>query len=82
MKNTISEFLGRDWNDNNVHVYIGDEVECPDLSDVSLVVKKYSCKGKSMGCLGVIGPTRMHYDKTVNVVDKMADTMTNFLNQL
>ena len=80
LKEELTSFLDRGLDEEKIHIYIGEEIQCGQLSDFSMVVKQYSLQGRPMGCVGVIGPTRMHYEKTVGVVSRLADTMTEFLN--
>jgi len=82
LKEALAGFLDRGLDGEDTHVYIGDEIDCGELADVSIVVKKYSLGGRPMGCLAVIGPTRMHYGQTVGIVNHLADSVTHFLNEL
>ncbi|GHO43524.1 hypothetical protein KSX_16870 [Ktedonospora formicarum] len=52
------------------------------MKDVSLVVARYGQEGKVGGLLGVIGPTRMQYDRAIAVVRYMANVMNELLSEL
>jgi len=78
-KRHLADFFEQDPDDGQTHIYIGEEVPCDDLSDVSVVVRKYHRRGNPMGCLGVIGPTRMNYNRAVNVVNGLAETVSDYL---
>jgi len=52
-------------------VVIGAEHRLPDLRPFSLVAASY-VDGRSVGSVGVIGPTRMHYSRAINVVESAA----------
>ena len=47
---------------------IGGEHGKPELEDLTIVTANYSV-GSLQGAVGVIGPTRMPYDKVVSIVD-------------
>lgn len=80
-KQDLADILERDLEAQGVQVHIGREVHCGDLSGISMVVKEYSAGGRPIGCLAVIGPTRMKYERTISVVNKLADSVTDFLKR-
>ena len=80
-KRELAEILERDLKAGGIHVHIGGEVHCGGLSGVSMVVKEYSVDEEPIGCLAVIGPTRMRYERTIGVVRKLADSITEFLSR-
>jgi heat-inducible transcriptional repressor len=55
-----------------VQIFIGEESGYQVLDDCSVVTATYTAEGKVLGVLGVIGPTRMPYDRLVSVVDVTA----------
>ncbi|MEZ5290444.1 MAG: heat-inducible transcriptional repressor HrcA [Vicinamibacterales bacterium] len=61
-----------------VAVVIGAEHQDPQLHGCSLVVASYG-DGAGRGAVGVIGPTRMHYSRAINVVDGAAAAVARFL---
>lgn len=61
-----------------VAVVIGAEHPDPQLRGCSLVVASYGDAGRR-GAVGVIGPTRMHYSRAINVVDGAAVAVERFL---
>jgi heat-inducible transcriptional repressor len=72
--------LGEIVNDENtgVSVRIGHET---GLGDVSIVTATYSAGGKDLGKIGVIGPTRMQYDKVLSVLDQVGKTLTDIFTE-
>ncbi|MFY8129953.1 MAG: heat-inducible transcriptional repressor HrcA, partial [Burkholderiaceae bacterium] len=48
---------------------------------MSVVTAQYTVDGRIVGTLGVIGPTRMAYDRVVPIVDMTAKLLTNALSQ-
>ncbi len=67
-------------NDENsgVSVRIGHET---GLGDVSIVTATYSSGGRDLGKIGVIGPTRMQYDKVLSVLDQVGKTLTDIFTE-
>ncbi|MGI9304003.1 MAG: heat-inducible transcriptional repressor HrcA [Gammaproteobacteria bacterium] len=55
-----------------VQIFIGQESGHVGLEECSLVTAPYSVDGQVMGVLGVVGPTRMAYDRVIPVVDVTA----------
>jgi heat-inducible transcriptional repressor len=68
--------------DNGVQVIIGGENAWDEMKDVSLVVARYGQRGKVGGLLGVIGPTRMQYDRAIAVVRYMTNVMNELLAEV
>lgn len=67
---------------SGVLVTIGEENQYEELRDYSVVTATYSIGGRTLGTLGIIGPTRMEYSKAVSVMDFMAKTLSGYLTQL
>lgn len=63
-------------------ILIGRESKVRGLNDMSVVTRGYRIKGNVIGRLGVIGPTRMSYDRIVPIVNFLADTLTGMLSEL
>lgn len=63
-----------------VRIYIGGESQLVPVEELSVVSAPYEIDGKVVGTLGVIGPTRMPYDKVIQVVDITAKLVTNALS--
>ncbi len=55
-----------------VQIFIGEESGFEVLGNCSVVTAPYSVAGQVLGVLGVIGPTRMAYDRVIPVVDVTA----------
>jgi heat-inducible transcriptional repressor len=58
-----------------VRIFIGEESGIAPLEQVSLVTAPYTVGGRVLGVLGVIGPTRMAYDRVIPVVQAAADVL-------
>lgn len=64
--------------DDRVMIRIGSENPSQDLSEYSVVTRKYTV-GHVTGTIGLIGPTRMNYARAVGLVDAMAATINSYL---
>lgn len=65
---------------NGVQLFIGEESGYQVLDECSLVTAPYSVEGEIIGVLGVIGPTRMAYDRIIPIVDATARLLGAALN--
>ena len=63
-----------------VQIFIGGESEMVPLDECSLVTAPYSVDGKVVGTLGVVGPTRMAYERVVPIVDITAKLLSSALS--
>ncbi|MDO4552045.1 MAG: heat-inducible transcriptional repressor HrcA [Bacillota bacterium] len=63
--------------DSGVMITIGDEHTDEVMRDCSLITATYRINGKLMGKLGVIGPTRMKYDKVTSIIEYMTENISN-----
>lgn len=74
-KDRLVELLTRYIEAPGVTVLIGTENPSPDLHPFSVVASTYQDGGRT-GAIGVIGPTRMRYQKSINIVDGVAQVVT------
>jgi len=63
-----------------VRIYIGGESKVVPFEELSVVTAPYEVDGRIVGTLGVIGPTRMPYDRMIQIVDITARLMGNALS--
>jgi heat-inducible transcriptional repressor len=68
-KRFMLKMLDKSINASGVQVFIGEESGFQILEDVSVVTAPYRLDSDMIGVLGVIGPTRMAYDRVVPIVD-------------
>ena len=59
----------------------GEESGMAPFGGCSLVAAPYGVDGKVLGVLGVIGPTRMAYERVIPMVQTTAQVLTAALNQ-
>ena len=63
-----------------VQIFIGSEAGLSPLDDCSVVTAPYEVDGQLVGSVGVIGPTRMAYERVIPIVDITARLLTNALS--
>ncbi|WP_342616466.1 heat-inducible transcriptional repressor HrcA [Rhodoferax sp. GW822-FHT02A01] len=63
-----------------VRIYIGGESQVVPFEELSIVSSPYEVDGKVVGTLGVIGPTRMPYDRMIQIVDITSKLVSNALS--
>jgi len=64
-----------------VRIFIGGESLVVPFDELSVVSAPYEVNGQVVGTLGVIGPTRMAYDRMIEIVDITSRLVTNALSQ-
>jgi heat-inducible transcriptional repressor len=79
-KQEVLRLLDQCINTEGVQIFIGNESGYQIFDECSVVTSSYSIAGKSLGVLGVIGPTRMQYDRIIPIVDVTAKVMGAVLN--
>lgn len=80
-KRQILDLLDRSIHADGVQVFIGGESGFGILDDCSVVTAPYQLDDDTIGVLGVIGPTRMAYDRVVPIVDITARLLRSALDQ-
>ena len=63
-----------------VRIYIGGESRVVPFEELSVVTAPYEIDGQVVGTLGVIGPTRMAYDRMIQIVDITSRLVGNALS--
>ncbi len=74
-KREILQLLERTLQAPGVRIFIGEETGLAPLDGVSVVTAPYMAGGQVLGVLGVIGPTRMAYERIIPVVQAAADAL-------
>jgi len=71
-KRELLQLLERTAKAPGMRVFIGEETGLAPLEGMSLVSAPYGIEGRMLGVLGVIGPSRMAYDRVIPVVEATA----------
>ncbi len=79
-KRDILHLLDQSMCAQGVQIFIGEESGYQALDNCSVVAAPYSVDGDAIGVLGVIGPTRMAYDRVIPIVDATARILGAALN--
>jgi heat-inducible transcriptional repressor len=80
-KTRLLQLLDISGRAQGVQIYIGGESKLVPLDELSLVVAPYEVDGQVVGTLGVIGPTRMAYERVIPIVDITAKLLSNALSR-
>lgn len=81
-KRDILHLLEQAINAKGVQIFIGEESGYEVLDNCSVVTSPYEVEGEIVGVLGVIGPTRMNYERVIPIVDITAKMLGSALNSL
>ena len=76
----ILHLLDQSLRAEGVQIFIGQESGYTILDDCSIVTAPYSLDQEVVGVLGVIGPTRMAYERVIPIVDITAKLLGSALN--
>jgi heat-inducible transcriptional repressor len=80
-KTQLMRLLDTSSRAEGVRIYIGGESQVVPFEELSVVSAPYEIDGKVVGTLGVIGPTRMAYDRMIEIVDITSRMVTHVLSQ-
>jgi heat-inducible transcriptional repressor len=78
-KNLLRIILPDKLIGNGVHVFIGKENKSEAIQNYSVVISRYGLPGEAIGCIAVIGPTRMHYARSIASVDYLAEVLSGLI---
>jgi heat-inducible transcriptional repressor len=80
-KTRLMQLLDVTTRAHGVQIFIGGESETVPLDEMSVVVAPYEADGRVVGTLGVIGPTRMAYERVIPIVDITARLLSSALSR-
>lgn len=81
-KRDILELVDRCIQADGVQIFIGEEAGFEVLGDFSVITAPYQVGDETLGVLGVIGPTRMAYERVIPIVDVTARMLSRALKSL
>jgi heat-inducible transcriptional repressor len=79
-KTGLMQLLDVSSKAGGVQIFIGGESKLVPMEEMSIVTAPYEVNGKIVGTLGVIGPTRMAYERVIPIVDITAKLLSNALS--
>ncbi|WP_096434585.1 heat-inducible transcriptional repressor HrcA [Alteribacter populi] len=68
-------------DEHGIKIKIGEENRFAPFDECSVITATYSIDGKHMGTVGILGPTRMEYQRVVGVLDFFSKDLTQLLTQ-
>jgi heat-inducible transcriptional repressor len=81
-KRHLAELLDETSRAPGIRVFIGAEIQIDELKDFTVVASPYGeSEDKPLGTLGVIGPTRMNYQRVINLVDFTAQLLSGVIGK-
>ena len=80
-KTQIIQILDSSTRAQGVQIFIGGESGIAPLDECSVVTAPYEIDGQVVGTVGVIGPTRMAYERIIPIVDITARLLSSALSQ-
>ena len=80
-KTQLLEMLEVSERAEGVKIFIGGESQLVPLDECSIVTAPYEVDGHVVGTVGVIGPTRMAYERVIPIVDVTAKLVSSALSQ-
>lgn len=75
-RNLMSSIAPRGLTGNKIQVVIGKENKTEAIHDYSVVISRYGLPGEAVGTIGVIGPTRMPYGRTIASIDYLCSVLS------
>jgi heat-inducible transcriptional repressor len=79
-KTELLKLLDLSSRANGVQLFIGNESGLVPLDECSVVTAPYEVEGQVVGTVGVIGPTRMAYERVIPIVDITAKLLSSALS--
>jgi heat-inducible transcriptional repressor len=79
-RTSLLQLLDNSQHAEGVQIFIGGESGYSPLDECSMVTAPYEVDGAVVGTLGVIGPTRMAYERVIPIVDITAKLLSNALS--
>jgi len=80
-KRDLLELLDRCSRADGIQIFIGEEAGFDVFGDFSVITAPYAQGSQSLGVLGVIGPTRMAYERVIPIVDVTARMLSAALSR-
>lgn len=80
-KTNLLQLLDVSSHAQGVQIFIGGESQLVPIEDMAVITAPYGVDGQIVGTLGVIGPTRMAYERVIPIVDITARLLSSALSQ-
>ena len=80
-KTELMQLLDVSSRSQGVQIFIGGDSRLVPMEDLSVITTPYQLNGKIIGALGVIGPSRMAYQRVITIVDVTAKLLSKALSR-
>ncbi len=80
--NALGTLILQALSSDGIYVVIGEEHDHDEMREYSVVLSRYGVDGAVTGVLGVIGPTRMAYPRSISTVDYISSIMSDLVSDL
>lgn len=77
IKGILDDSLGKELS-----VLIGNEINVEEMQDCSIISTTYRMGGNTLGSIGVLGPTRMDYNKVISVLNEMVRNIEGVIKNI
>ncbi len=81
-RNLLQAILPSNISDHKVHVIIGAENRNEAMKNYSVVIRRYGLPNKATGAIGIVGPTRMPYGRTISTINYLSSVLIKLINNL
>ncbi len=78
----IEAMMENQLNEYGVQVIIGKENRAESIQNFSVVLSRYGIADEAVGTIGVVGPTRMPYGRTISAISFMSSMMSKLISDL
>jgi heat-inducible transcriptional repressor len=69
-------------NRHDIQVFIGKENREEVIQDCSVIISRYGLSDEAVGTIGIVGPTRMPYARTISTIGYMTSMMSRLVAEL
>src|SRR5580700_1009192 len=81
-RNALFRVLRQSLASAGVTIHIGAENPYESMRECTMISRPYSIGDRHAGYLGVVGPTRMHYQRTISAVNFMSANLSSMLTSM
>jgi len=81
-RNLLKTILPEEMGSQGIQVIIGKENKAEAIQDCSVVIGQYGLPREAVGIIGVVGPTRMPYARTISAVSYLSSVLSQLVAEL
>lgn len=81
-RSLLEQIVGEMSSNGDVRILIAGDGRVPELRDVSVVITRYGVEDRATGVVGVVGPVRMAYGRSVGAVRYVATLMSEMVEDI